>query len=282
MYGVKARLPLDIEADESVANDETSEQDVISRVAHLAETCVKMREEGLKNIKSAQAKQKERYDVKHQGENYKVGDRVLKYNRRRDGRMGDSLAARFTGPFTIYEVTGKGCYRIMDGDRIMKQIVNAVNLKLFVEPCSPSGRSRVEIPATTPSPKSIDISKMTTPSTPSVQPATTPSPKSIDITKMTTPTTPSVQPWLPEYHLTEVEKQIIQEGEWVNDRIVDAINNIASKVLGTEAQTSLLVQGAGGFQPTTAESVRILYDEHHWIACGFFDNTIYSYSRQFK
>ena len=91
------------------------------------------REEARENIKAAQAKQKEKYDIKHAPPSYKVGDKVLKFNRRRDTRMGDKLAPRFTGPYEIFEVLVKGVYRLKDGDKVMKQVVNAINLKIWHE-----------------------------------------------------------------------------------------------------------------------------------------------------
>ena len=59
----------------------------------------------------------------------------MKYNKRRDTRKGDKLQARFTGPYEIglAEVLGRGVYRLKDGDRILKQCVNATNLKPWAE-----------------------------------------------------------------------------------------------------------------------------------------------------
>ena len=67
----------------------------------------------------------------------------LKCNRRRDTRMGDKLAPRYTGPFVIHEFVSPGVYRLKDGDKVMKQVVNATNLKLYMAPGSPESRSSV-------------------------------------------------------------------------------------------------------------------------------------------
>ena len=67
----------------------------------------------------------------------------LKCNRRRDTRMGDKLAPRYTGPFVIHEFVSPGVYRLKDGDKVMKPIVNAKNLKLYMAPGSPESRSSV-------------------------------------------------------------------------------------------------------------------------------------------
>ena len=82
--------------------------------------------------------------MKHAPPTYKVGDTVLKYNRRRDTRMGDKLQPRYTGPFQIAEVLGRGVYRLKDGDAELKQAVNATNLKLWVDRSPPSTPSKRE------------------------------------------------------------------------------------------------------------------------------------------
>jgi len=58
--------------------------------------------------------------------------------------MGDKLQPRYTGPFQIIEVLGRGVYRLQDGEVTLKQSVNATNLKLWVD------RSPLSSPETTP------------------------------------------------------------------------------------------------------------------------------------
>lgn len=55
----------------------------------------------------AQRTQKKQYDIKHRKANFAVGDKVLRYNRRRDTRKGGKLNPRYNGPFVIAEVMGK-------------------------------------------------------------------------------------------------------------------------------------------------------------------------------
>jgi len=74
-----------------------------------------------------------RYDLKHERPLYNVGNKVLRYNRRRDTRMGDKLAPRFSGPYLIDAVLGRGVYRLRQGDTVLKKTVNASNLKMFIE-----------------------------------------------------------------------------------------------------------------------------------------------------
>ncbi len=73
----------------------------------------------------------QRYDLKHEGPQYNVGDKVLKYNRRRDTRMGDKLAVRLAGPYVIHSVLGRGVYQLRQGETFLKKTVNATNLKMF-------------------------------------------------------------------------------------------------------------------------------------------------------
>ena len=134
MYGVVPRLPVELqkevdacqECDPSIVSD----SDVAQRVLVIAEHVSGQRAEAKANIGKSQAKAKKRYDMKHAGPTYKVGDSVLKFNRRRDTRMDDKLEARYTGPFVIHEEVGRGVYRLRNGDLVLKKCVNATNLKL--------------------------------------------------------------------------------------------------------------------------------------------------------
>lgn len=50
-------------------------------------------------------------------------------------------------------------------------------------------------------------------------------------------------------------------------RIIDAANYMAARSLNyDEAQISLLVQGAGGFQAVEHENVQVIYTQNHWVA----------------
>ena len=88
---MKARLPIDLEGERDTNRPTENEEVLRQRVADLAESLSTRREEAKDNIAAAQAKQKERYDLKHAEPSYAVGDKVLRYNRRRDTRMGDRL-----------------------------------------------------------------------------------------------------------------------------------------------------------------------------------------------
>ena len=63
---------------------------------------------------------------------FSVGDRVLKYNRRRDTRKGDKLEKRYQSPYIIVEVMGKGTYRLTTANGLpVKVLANSRDLKHF-------------------------------------------------------------------------------------------------------------------------------------------------------
>jgi len=97
---------------------------VVVRAASLKLTC----EEGKKQTTKNEAEQI--YVIKYKRLVYKVGDKVLKCNRSRDTRIGDKTAPRYTGPYTIVAELGRGVYKLIDGDKPIKQAVNSIYLKL--------------------------------------------------------------------------------------------------------------------------------------------------------
>jgi hypothetical protein len=187
-----------------------------------------------------------RYDLKHEGPQYNVGDKVLKYNRRRDTRMGDKLAARFSGPYVINSVLGRGVYQLRQGETILKKTVNATNLKTFVDEGS-----------TSPTTKSPD---QNTNSSPCPNSAATPQVRS--------PTTAVTnEPWLQNQNLDDNDKAlIINDDGWLNDKIIDAVNSMLSRRIGAHANQSTLLAQATGFSQSDTESIQILHDNDHWVA----------------
>ena len=76
MYGVKARLPAELELTldatlQDIPEDSGVEQQ--QRILHIAERVSGLRATALDNISKAQSKQKHQYDVKYKGHMYKVG-----------------------------------------------------------------------------------------------------------------------------------------------------------------------------------------------------------------
>jgi len=290
-------LPIDLE-DKDIDSEPVSDELILQRVEQLGVTAGAQRVQAGVNIREAQEKQKTRYDLKHSAPNYVVGDKVVKYNRRRETRMGDKLAARFTGPFTIEEIIGKGTYRLSDDEgKIMKQLVNATNLKLWVHPVStetpspstrtpPSSPTKTNIPQTPKSSNKRTARMPTTPnshskrSKPTTPPSSTPpssTPLSPGTPRHTLTSTPSrTNWWLRNLYLTNDELGLINnQSGWLNDRIIDAVNKLANDRMGADAnQTTLLGQSLVGFEPVQGESVHILHDSNHWIATAMINNQV--------
>ena len=95
--------------------------------------------EGLQNMQDAAKDdiKKTENSIRHETQCTDVQDRQqgfeVAYNRRRDTRMGEKLLPRYSGPYEIHEILGRGVYRLKDGDNILKQTVNATNLKLWLD-----------------------------------------------------------------------------------------------------------------------------------------------------
>ncbi|XP_041347242.1 uncharacterized protein LOC121367189 [Gigantopelta aegis] len=117
--------------------------DVGTRMKQLADL-TKHRDTAQDNISDAQKKQKKRYDIKHRGSIFEIGDHVAIVNRRRDTRKGDKLAPRFKGPYTVTQTLGKGLYVLKKGDAVLKTKYNAVNLKRWNKPESATKSVRTE------------------------------------------------------------------------------------------------------------------------------------------
>jgi len=151
LYGVKPRLPIDLADSGDCDTADLDAEARTERAIQFAEGLQSHRKTAQENITAAQSKQKNRYDLKHAPPTYKVGDKVLKYYRRRDTRKGDKLKPRYTGPYVICDVglLGRGVYRLKDGDKVLTQAANATNLKLRRDhspPSSPTGSSGARSP----------------------------------------------------------------------------------------------------------------------------------------
>ena len=57
---------------------------IVNRSNDVFEKTTQLRGDAKSNTDVAQAKQKKRYDLKHRPSTFAVGDRVIRYNRRRD------------------------------------------------------------------------------------------------------------------------------------------------------------------------------------------------------
>ena len=65
-----------------------------------------------KNILKAQARQGKNYNLWHKGESLKVGDKIMKKNKKAEQRKGDKLGPRWLGPYMITAVHENGNYTV--------------------------------------------------------------------------------------------------------------------------------------------------------------------------
>lgn len=253
MYGVKARLPIDLEEQRETNGPLDDAEELRQRAVDLAESLSNRREEAKTNIAAAQHKQKERYDIKHSQPVFAVGDKVLRYDRRRDTRMGDKLVPRFTGPYEIIEALGKGTYRLQLGDKVLKQTVNGLNLKRWFEELSPAE----------------DISERShitsTNCTPPVEENHSDSQPDLNASPW----------WVRTLNLNENDRRCLLSGEWLTDKLMDAVNRLIAQHLGNErSQTTLLSQMKTGFSPIVGEGIQLLHDNNHWVATACISNEV--------
>jgi len=231
MYGVPPRLPGDIilaSQTMGVCDMDTDEAEQEKRMTFFVNKVTGARQEARNNIEQAQEKQKRQYDIKHKGPEYKVGDKVVKYSRRRDTRMGSKLKKRFQGPYEVHEVLGKGVYRLRNGDKILSQVTNATNLKIWIT--------------------QNDVSQ-------SVSSAV----NNLLENNVWVPDLNLVQ---------EDREELRSGGwlnDRVIDAVNKLVNGIIGV---EESQTSLLAQSVQGFDRVCNDYVQIVHDRDHWVFTG--------------
>ena len=87
-----------------------------------------------KNVKKAQARQKNIYDAKHQQGSFKIGQSVLVRNMKKLSKKGDKMSPNWTGPYEVLESMGKNTYRLRKKNgSVLKSIYNSTRLKKFKE-----------------------------------------------------------------------------------------------------------------------------------------------------
>ena len=67
-----------------------------------------------KNILKAQACQAKNYNLRHKGESLKVGDKIMKKNKKAEQRKGNKLGPRWLGPYMITTVHENRNYMVAD------------------------------------------------------------------------------------------------------------------------------------------------------------------------
>ena len=122
------RLPIDTEVMLPATSEE--EPDLDSAVKALVESRGKVFKQAETNIASAQRKQKETYDRKHQPGDIPVGTEVLLENTAQKQRKGGKLEPVWLGPYTIHRCVGKGLYELSKDAKVVKKKAKKARLKV--------------------------------------------------------------------------------------------------------------------------------------------------------
>ena len=124
MFGRRARLPVDINAEANYDPDQKLREFANKDEPNEEQNDAKRRKmEGLvkSNIEAAQAKQKKYYDEKFGASScFRVGSTVLKKDFTRKKRKGGKLDYRWQGPYIITAALGKGLFQLKElhGDKV--------------------------------------------------------------------------------------------------------------------------------------------------------------------
>ena len=128
MYGRKARLPIDLnEGDVSNVEFQPEVMDSLQTQREAIKKKVSM------NIHAAQSRQKAAYDKRHTSKDPPIGALVYIKNTRRIHQMGSKLEPRWTGPYRVVQLLGKGRIRLVHAasKRKLKNTYHMSNLKVF-------------------------------------------------------------------------------------------------------------------------------------------------------
>ena len=75
-------------------------------------------------------------------------------------------------------------------------------------------------------------------------------------------------------NLTAEDRDIIDKGAWLNDKILVAVNKIAAEHFhSTPCQTSLLAHDAGDFR-SVRRGLQVLYATDYWVAAACDDDEV--------
>lgn len=137
------RLPIDSEVQTPVTEEE-EEVELDSIIHALVESRECMFQQVESCITSAQKKQKETYDRKHQPGEIAVGTQVLLENTTQKQRKGGKLEPAWLGPYTINRCIGKGLYELSKDGKLVKKKANIARLKIYRKRPSESDETSCE------------------------------------------------------------------------------------------------------------------------------------------
>ena len=216
--------------------------------------------------------------------------------------MGDKMAPKYFGPYTVIEVIGKGVYRLADEKGPMKQTVNSSNLKQWHDKADDTDKhgtdynqekdkkenkkkenndkQGIQQNNQNVSDNKAQVTRSTkfktTTTNSNIQDLTT----TIDLTEMgqldDTPAPSETSLWVQQLNLKLSDRALLRNGDWLNDRLLDAVNNLVASHIGSEVNQSVLVcQSAAGFDAVQTETVMIIHDQNHWIATAVLRGQVY-------
>ena len=117
------------------ANFIEDEAPTTSRLNEIIEDLPYKRDIAKEEILRSQLKQKEYYDSKgKRKEEFKIGDKVLRYNAAQHNSKSGKLDDKWSGPYLIHQVMLNGSYKIktMEG-QVLKAPTNGIYLKLYYD-----------------------------------------------------------------------------------------------------------------------------------------------------
>ena len=131
MHGKEARLPIDEEElPEEVEDFSTLLLGKMYELINLEEK----RDQALYNIEQSQEKQKKRHDERIKEVTFEIGEQVLLKDSAKEKQWSGKLESKWKGPYKIYEIIGKGAYKLQDENgKISKTTHNVKKLKKYHE-----------------------------------------------------------------------------------------------------------------------------------------------------
>jgi hypothetical protein len=68
---------------------------------------------------------------------------------------------------------------------------------------------------------------------------------------------------------------VVAPDGWLNDKVVDAVNSIVARKIGSDQnQSTLLAQIPNGFAAIGTEAVHVLHSQNHWVATACIGNEV--------
>jgi len=95
----------------------------------------------------------------------------------------------------------------------------------------------------------------------------------IDLTTSSSPSASAPTMWIARFHLTAEDRDVVRNG-CLNDRVVDAVNQLLGSQLGGQPQYTLISQSLSGFTAQQQDTVMILHAPNHWVTVAATEGEI--------